>query len=45
MWRFKADNSNGFNQLHWHPNTAKLMRFRLTATLLLIMLKCGLEWP
>ena len=45
MWMFKADNSNDFNLLHWHPITAKLMRFRLIATLLLIMLTCGLEWP
>ena len=41
MWMFKVDISNCLNQLHWHPNTAKLMRFRLTATLLMIMLKCG----
>ena len=23
MWMFKADISNCFNQLHWHPTTAK----------------------
>ena len=27
---FKADISNCFNQLHWHPKTAKLMGFMLT---------------
>jgi hypothetical protein len=43
MWMFKADISNCLNQLHWHPNTAKLMRFKLTATLLMIMLKCGIS--
>ena len=41
MWMFKADISNCFNQLHWHPNTAKLMEFMLTASLLMIMLTCG----
>ena len=41
MWMFKADISNCFNQLHWHPNTAKLMGFMLTVTLLMIMLTCG----
>ena len=41
MWMFKADISNCFNQLHWHPTTAKLMGFMLTATLLMVMLTCG----
>jgi len=41
MWMFKADISNCFNQLHWAPNTAKLMGFMLTATLLMLMLTCG----
>ena len=41
MWMFKADISNCFNQLHWHPNTTKLIGFMLTATLLMIMLTCG----
>jgi hypothetical protein len=30
MWMSKADISNCFNQLHWHPKTAKLMGFMLT---------------
>ena len=38
MWMFKADISNCFNQLHWQPNTAKLMGFMLITTLLMIML-------
>ena len=41
LWMFKADIFNCFNQLHWHPNTAKLMGFMLTTTLLMIMLACG----
>ena len=41
MSMFKADIFNCFNQLHWHPNTAKLMGFVLTTTLLMIMLTCG----
>ena len=41
MWMFKADISNCFNQLHWHPTTAKLMGFMLTASLLMVMLTCG----
>ena len=38
---FKADISNCFNQLHWQPNTAKLMGFMLITTLLMLMLTCG----
>ena len=41
MWMFKADIFNCFNQLHWHHNTAKLMGFMLTTTLLMRMLACG----
>ena len=42
MWMFKADISNCFNQLHWHPNTPnKLMGFMLTASLLMIILTFG----
>ena len=41
MWMFKADISNCFNQLHWHPNRAKLMGFMLTTTLLMLLLSCG----
>jgi hypothetical protein len=42
MWMFEVDISKYFNQLHWHPTTAKLMGFMLTATLLMLMLICGL---
>ena len=38
---FKADISNCFNQLHWHPNRAKPMGFMLTTTLLMLLLSCG----
>ena len=38
---FQSRLSNCFNQLHWHPTTAKLMRFMLTATLFMLMLTCG----
>ena len=38
---FKADISNCSNQLHWHPNTAKLMGFMLITTLLMKMFTCG----
>ncbi len=41
MWMFKADLSNCFNQLHWAPETAKLMGFMLTLNILMLMLTCG----